>query len=468
MFLDPDRLAESSSYEILAAAARGHLGLDHRFLHAILDRPAESLPAVVRFSERDRETDAVDLAPELIAFFRLWKAPEAIPFLVRYIKEDPQNVPDEVVETLVELGPRSLEPLLELYGELEEERGGEVAFILANLRLRDERILRLLLDRLDFDLPDSALLLSLYGDPAAIEPIQRAAANLSSEDSELKEEIAEEISSLEEKQFLPPQSVTADEGFDIWALYPERVDLPVELLDEDERTDLLGHPVNSVRAAAAAAFFNRELSPDQLRKLLALAAHDPAPEVRARAWEAMIDSTDQAEVIDAMLAALRNPDITAEERGALLVGLSAEADRNEIRKAITDLYSLPEGRAKALEAMWRSMHPSFRDYFSKHLEDANLEVRRGAVWGVGYYGLKSELDRVRKLFENEDLRSDALFSYALAIPAEVSRGRMKGLLARIEKDAHGLSEMEEELVKAALDERLVLAGKEPVFRQQKD
>jgi hypothetical protein len=45
---------------------------------------------------------------------------------------------------------------------------------------------------------------------------------------------------------------------------------------------------------------------------------------------------------------------------------------------------------------------------------------------------------------------------------------MKGLLKRIEKDARGLSEMEEELVKAALDERLMLAGKEPVFTQQDD
>jgi len=45
---------------------------------------------------------------------------------------------------------------------------------------------------------------------------------------------------------------------------------------------------------------------------------------------------------------------------------------------------------------------------------------------------------------------------------------MKGLLTRIEKDAEGLTEMEEELVKAALDERLLLAGKEPFFRQQED
>jgi hypothetical protein len=61
-----------------------------------------------------------------------------------------------------------------------------------------------------------------------------------------------------------------------------------------------------------------------------------------------------------------------------------------------------------------------------------------------------------------------LFAYALAIPTEVSRSRMKGLFTRIEKDAQGLSEMEEELVQTALDERLLLAGKEPVFRDQED
>src|SRR5437763_12536751 len=132
------------------------------------------------------------------------------------------------------------------------------------------------------------------------------------------------------------------------------------------------------------------------------------------------------------------------------------------------MYELAAGRAKALDAMWRSVHPSFRDYFPKHLDDADLEIRLGAVWGVGYYGLRTQLDRVRKLLEHDELRSDALFAYALALPIDLSRGRVKGLLARIEKDAHGLSEMEEELVKTALDERLMLAGKEPVFAEQED
>ena len=169
-----------------------------------------------------------------------------------------------------------------------------------------------------------------------------------------------------------------------------------------------------------------------------------------------------------MLNALRTTDMDVLERGGLLVGLAPECDRNEVRSAILQLYNTPGGRAKALEAMWRSLHESFRDNFARHLDDEDLEVRRAAVWGIGYHGIRSALDPVRALFDHEELRADALFAYALAVPAELSRGRINGLLSRIEKDAHGLSEMEEELVKAALDERLMLAGKEPFFTQEED
>lgn len=466
MFLDPDKLLDASPAEILDAAARGHLGLDQRFIHALLDCRQEALPAVVAASRRDRSADPVDLTPEFIALFRHWKTPESVPFFVSYIKEDPEHVPDEAVEALVEIGQPALEPLLALYSELDESESGDVAFVLAHLRLKDPRILKLLLDRLEFDLSDTALLLSLYGDPAAIPVLETAAAGLDKSDTELKKELADALRTLKETA----QGGQADEpgdSFDIWDLYPERTDPPIDLLSEDERTELLEHPIASVRAAAATSFFNQELEADDREKLLKLAQHDSSAEVRARAWEALMGSTEETEVVEAMLAGLRK-DLPVEERGGLLVGLAPEADRNEVRKAIVDLYNLPKGRAKALESMWRSVHPSFRDYFAKHLDDGDLEVRRGAIWGIGYYGVRSEVDRLRKLFDHEELRSDALFAYALAMPADVSRGRVKGLLARVEKDANGLSEMEEELVKAALDERLMLAGKEPVFLQQED
>ena len=464
--LDPDKLTDVSPAEVLGAAARGHLGVDHRFLHALLDRQEQALPAVIEFSKRNRSADAVDLAPEIISIFRYLKSPQALPFLIDYVKEDPTDLPDEVIEALVEIGQPALEPLLQLYSELDESENGEIAFILANLRVRDHRILQLLLDRLEFDLSDTALLLSIYGDRGARPALEQAAADLPDSEAEIKKEVKDALEALDNPV---KADVEEQEPLDIWSLYPEKEDLPVDLLEDDERLQLLQTAsASTVRAAAAASFFNSPLTNEQRGKLLLAATVDESPVVRARLWEALMNETEEPSVVEAMLKALRNPETTIEERSGLLVGLAPEADRNEVRKAIADLYESGEHRAKALEAMWRSMHPSFRDYFPRHLDDPDLETRRGAIWGIGYYGLKSELDRLRKLFDHEELRSDALFAYALSIPSEVSRGRMKGLLARIEKDAHGLSFLEEDLVKAALDERLMLAGKEPFFSGQQD
>lgn len=462
MFLDPQKLLEAKPAEVLAAAARGHLGLDHRFLHALLDRREEAMPAILAFAERDRSNDVVDLTPELTAIFHYWRPPEAIPFYIGQIKEDPENVSDEVTVGLVEAGAAALEPLLALYAELEETESGEVAFILASLRVRDERILKLLLDRIEFDLSDTLLLLGIYGDPAARPAIENAAL-LVSDDTELMKEVNGAL-----EQLGAPQEPILEEPFDIWTLYPPEDAPPLDLLDEDERGELLTHPVANVRAAAAYSFFNRQPDAGQRRQLLKMAQEDESAEVRARCWETLLDATEEPGVLDAMLRALRNPQLTVEERGGLLVGMAAEADRMEVRQAIVDLYAIPEGRAKALEAMWRSVHPAFRDHFANHLRDADLEIRRAAIWGVGYYGVRSELDTLRQFFSDEDLRSDALFAYSLAIPSGITRAQMRSLFTRIENDAHGLSEVEEELVKTALDERLLLAGKEPVFQPQED
>jgi hypothetical protein len=465
MFLDPTKLHEQTPAAIFEAASQGHIGLDHRFLRALLDRREESLPAAIQFADGKLSEDAVDLTPELIALFRHWKAAEAVPFLVRYIKEDPEDVPDEAIETLVAIGAPALEPLLQLYSELEEEQGGEVAFVLASLRVRDPRILQLLLERLDFDLSDTLLLLTVYGDPAAIPALQAASASLAGSEDGLRKEMAD----AEEALASGVTSEVADEGdFDIWDIYPDEADVPVDLLDEEERAELLDHPIEAVRLSAANSFFNRDLTPSQRGKLLNLATQDAFSAVRAKAWEALSSASEEPEVNQAMLDALRRSDLPIEERGGLLVGLASEADRNEVRTAMNELYAQPEGRAKALEAMWRSLHPSFRDNFAKNLDSDDLEIRRGAIWGIGYYAIKAELDRVREFFKDDELRSDALFAYALAMPGETSRGRMKGLLSKVEKDARGLSEMEEELVKRALDERLVLAGKEPVFAIEED
>ncbi|MFL6447467.1 MAG: HEAT repeat domain-containing protein [Bryobacteraceae bacterium] len=470
MILDPDKLSDVARAEVLAAASKGHLGLDHRFLHSLLDRPEEAFRAVLEFSRHNLADDIVDLSPDLILLFRHWKRPEGLEFILKYIEEDPTDVPDEAIEALVAIGAPALEPLLKLYGELEEEDSGEIAFVLANLGVKDPRILQLLLDRVDFDLSDTVLLLVSYGDPQAREALEAQAANLPEGDAQLRKEIEEAIRVLDEDAARAEgASGVKSEEPDIWALYPEKADLPLELLERGERLSLLDSAASvEVRAAAAASFFNLDLSPEERAQLLKSATHDADASVRARAWEALMNSTEDAKVMDSMLKALRDPELSVEERGGLLVGLAPETDRNEVRDAINKLYTEQDGRAKALEAMWRSLHPSFRNNFAQHLGDPDVEVRRSAVWGVGYYGLKAELDRLRQLFDDEDLRSDAIFAYALALPGETSRGRVKGMFERVSTDARGLSEVEEALVKAALDERLMLAGKEPFFSAEED
>ena len=410
MFLDPDKLQDVSPAEILAEAARAHLGLDHRFLHAILDRPAESLPAVLAFSARERSADPVDLTPEIVALLRYWKAPEGLPFFLHCLREDPRDVPDEIVYALVEKAQQALERLLQLYGELDEGESGEVAFILANLGLRDDRILTLLLDRIEFDFSDTLLLLDMYGDPTAVPAIRQAAKVLTDSDPELRQEVAKTIAALNEPQ--AAETRLEPEPFDIWEMYPRKEDPPVDMLDEHERLEWLAHPLPSVRAAVANSFVNESLIPEAAAKLLHLAQTDDAAEVRARAWESLINETEDPAIVEAMLQALQNPALSVAERGGLVVGLASETDRNEVRTAIVDLYKAPGGKAKALEAMWRSLDPSFREYFAGNLDDPDLEIRRAALWGVGYYGLKAELEKVRRLFDDEELRSDALFSYA--------------------------------------------------------
>jgi HEAT repeat protein len=463
-FPDPNQLASVAPALILDAIARGYLALDRRALRALVERPNETVAAIAGFAKRDHSEDVVDLEPDLVALIRHLRAPGGIPFLVDSIRVAPIEIPDDVIETLVLLGQPAVEPLLQLYGELDEAEGGEVAFILASLRVHDDRILKVLLDRLPFDAGDSSFLLGLYHDPGALPALEKLRAELTDDDGKVKKEVVEAIDTLR----TPATPLTADsDEFDIWEMYSAEEQLPVELLDEGEREELLRHPEASVRASAAQSFFNREIEPQVREKLFELAKTDADVTVRARSWEALADVSDETpDVVEAMLRVMRSSDTPLDELAGVLVGLSPEADRNEVRRAMEEMYKHPAFRAKALEAMWRSMHPSFKDHFAKHLKDEDLETRRNAIWGVGYHGVRSELDKLRGFFEDEDLRTDALFAYALTVPGEVSSSRMKSLLTRIEKDASGLSEEEELLVMAALDERLALAGKKPFFAGQ--
>ncbi len=195
----PRQALEVPPAEVLAAASNGQLGLDHRFLHALLDRSDEAFSGGPRvLPPQSRRKTRSTFPPTSSCSSGTGNGRKASSFILKYIEEDPTDVPDEAIEALVAIGAPALEPLLKLYGELEEENSGEIAFILANLGVKDPRILQLLLDRIEFDLSDTVLLLVSYGDPDARSTSKHQAAKLAEDDAQLKKEIEEAIRSLGE------------------------------------------------------------------------------------------------------------------------------------------------------------------------------------------------------------------------------------------------------------------------------
>src|SRR5262245_3393388 len=161
MIITPDKYAETSTYDLLDAIARGRIGFDHRVLRVILDRGAAAVPDLVRWGTEDHDDLEYDLSEELISVFRHLETPAAIPFFIEYIRRDPLDVSEDLSDAMYASREAAVEPLLKLYEELEEEKGAEVAFLLASFRIHDPRILRILIDRLEYDVIDAAICLGL-------------------------------------------------------------------------------------------------------------------------------------------------------------------------------------------------------------------------------------------------------------------------------------------------------------------
>jgi len=172
---------------------------------------------------------------------------------------------------------------------------------------------------------------------------------------------------------------------------------------------------------------------------------------------------------------LNDTEKAVEERCGAALGLYAVADRDDVRKGLEALYGMGgKPRVKALEAMWRSLWQPYAQYFPEHLDDSkpenqDVELLRHALRGAGYFRLTKYIDKIANFFDREEpydeLRDDALFAYALAMPGETTRGRIKGMLRKIDGLAK-LSPQETELVMFALDERLRLHGFAPVFEAE--
>lgn len=456
--ITPSQYSQHTAYELLQETARGRIGFDHRLLHALLDEPQKSLSDIIRFALQDHEDDPIRLEEELLDIFRHLQTPEAIPFYIEYIRQDPTTVPDALVEALYPIRGQALEPLIELYNTLEEDEAGEVAFLLASFRVHDPRILRILLDRLEYDAGDGALCLGLYGDEAARPALEKLLAELDREDAHLRQDLGDAI-----QQLGRPVDEEVFTRYDIWEDYPQKVGPTMDALIEDERIALLDAADAEYRAAAVRSWINRDFDKKVERKLLDRATGDEDVTVRAGAWQALGSAVEEPGIRDKLLAKLEDRSAPGEERCGALLGLARDAGNEPVRRYAIEFYNQPKTRVQAMEAMRNSFDRTFAEYFPKHLDDADAEVKREAIYGIGYLGIADHADDLKQFFDDDEYRSDALFAYALSVRAEISRGRIRALFRRIEDIVGGFAEEEVEIVQLALDERLMLHGHDPVF-----
>jgi hypothetical protein len=462
LIFDPGRLQTIPVYQLLEAASQGYLGVDHRFLHAILDQPDRSIPDLVRFAAEDHGQDPVLLDDQLLDIFRVLGTPLALPYYVKLVREDHADIEDDLVEAFVQLGAASVDPLLALLKEFEHEDAGDVPFVLSVLRVRDDRILEALIDRLEYDPVDVAVCLEIYGDRKAIPALNAALAETPPFEP-AHHQIKSLLVRLESKVEHVPEVA---EQFDIWEFYPETDSPPLELLSDDDRLAMLDVASAELRADVVESFRSTDLSNKVRARILALAKNDPDPAVRGECWETFGEIVDEPEIRRAMLAVLADPAAALEEKGGAAVALAQQIDNNTVFQAMEELYADPRSRAKSLKAMVRSFDRRFAGYPPKHLDDADPEIRRQAIWGVGYMKLAGEAPRLEAFFDQNKFRSDALFAYALSAPGDTSRSRVRSLLKKVDEVAGGLNPEEEELVKIALDQRLMMAGMKPAFFEE--
>ncbi len=459
--LDPAHLADVDPYTLLESAANAFIGVDHRFLHAIVDRPESSIPSLVRFAGEDHQDDPIELTGVLLDIFRHLGTSEALPFLMKEVRRTALDIDDELIEAVAQFGAAALDPLLDLLKEFDEagKDAGDIPFLLTQLGVGDPRILETLTRRLKNGDADAVLFLEMYGDRAAIPALKAALENpaLNALDHRRVELSIRELS----KEL--PWDEPVDEPFDIWDLYAAEEWPPLDALNDEDRLAMFENSSADLRASVAAFYrgpaFSEKVSP----RLLELAKSDPDPRVRGECWQSLEELSNEPEIRTAMLNVLKDGSSPQEEKWGAAIALSLQTDNPVVFQAVENLYADPRSRAKALVAMGRSFDRRFAEYPPRHLDDPDPDIRRQAIWAVGYLGLVSEAPRLKPFFRQKEFRYDALFAFALSVPGETSRSQIRSLYKKIDDAAGGLSDEENDLVELALDQRLQLHGKEPVF-----
>lgn len=463
MVITADKYDSTPVHGLLVEASQGRVGIDQRLLRSILNRGESAVEDIVRFGLADRSNDRIPLDEDLIALIQYIGSPKAIPLLIHHLRAEPLDPTEDLVHAFQRIGEPAITPLIDLYNDLGPEEGGDVAFIIASFRNKDPRILDLLQSRIGTDAGDAAFLMAVNGNPEA-KPVLEELVERAKADPTLSKSLGREG---EEALAAFDQKVEEDpaEPVNLFDVYPEHIEPVFDVLTTEEKIEFLQCPSAEMRADSATSFIDRDVPPEVVPMLVTMAADDPNVGVRAVACAALGGVVEEEEVFNVLMQKVGDKKAPPPERCGALLGLSTRIKQTpQLKTYVDEFYANPGTCARAIEAMWRSMDKSYANIFKRHVGDADIDVRRQAIKGVGFAEVSSEAPKLVELFQDDEFRLDALFSYAMCVPIKkLERGAMPGVLRRIEDMAGGLSEHEGEVVETALDTRLMLHGHSPVF-----
>lgn len=441
--------------QLLHDLGMGTIPMDQRVVRSILARPQEAGPAIVAYGMNPPEEARLEMDADLMNLLALLPDADSLPYVVKLLEEGLADVPASMFAVLRPKGKAAVDALIDVYSKLDEEVSGEVAFLLAGLGIRDERIVPILSARLEFDMEDAAISIGTYGDPAALPALEEALAEVG-KNRELE-------FAIEQLKNPPPEAIVEGE-FDLSEEYVEAGLPEFDVLTDEEILQVaLESEDLPARLEALDILEDLDLMETAVEPLLGLAKSDAPEVVRAAALRALHRAKDVPEVSQYAEHVLGDPAQPSRVRVAGLIALLPQYPFAKTKQWIEEFLAHPESRADAIQAMWRSQEPHYEAAFAAWLKDEDIEVKRQAVRGAGVMGDVGAVGQLRELLRDETLRQDAIFAYSMALPSEVTPARMRSLYKKIELDAGGLNQNEAASVGMALDMRLETAGKAPIF-----
>lgn len=452
--LQPSQYASTPVATLLHEAARGTIGFDQRVFDAIVSRPEEAGTALLAHGINPPEDSRFEIDADIVNLLSALPQVDALEYVVKILREGFEDLPVSFVTVVRALGERAVQPLVDVYSEMEEDASGEVAFLLASMGIRDAKIQKLIEDRLEYDMEDGAMLAGLYGDKALLPKLEKMLAEVGK-----NREVEFAIESLKSDAPAVPEP-----PFDPREEYPEAAMPAFDMLEDQEIFQVaMEHEETSTRLEALDILEDLELSAAYVKPLLGVATGDANLDIRAAGWRTLNRLSQVQEVRKAAEATFEDASLPRQLRVAALITLLPKYPLAKWKPSLQEFLDDAGSRADAVQAMWRSREPVFGSSFGVFLDDADLKVRIQAIRGAGVMGDKTSIAKLRTAFADEDLRKDALFAYAMAVPTEVSASRMRSLLKRIDEEAGGLLPNEATNVQLALDMRLESAGKAPIF-----